>query len=83
MILLSMKGLSLQDLRYYLEKKKEKKNDPVKHKRTLITRSTGNYWVLCNNLNGMILQVHITFSLFLARHHHIMDDKHMNSANNL
>ena len=25
MILLSMKGLSLQDLRYYLEKKKEKK----------------------------------------------------------
>ena len=43
----------------------------------------GNYRVLCNNLNGMILQVRISFSLFLVRNHQIMDDKHLNSANNL
>ena len=65
--------------RYYLKKN----NDPVKHERTLTTRSMGNYRVLCNNLIGMILQVRISFSLFLVRNHQIMDDKHLNSANNL
>ena len=38
------------------------KKNLVKNKKSLITRSTRNYWVLHNNLNGMILQVCIAFS---------------------
>ena len=43
------------------KQRKEKKN-LAKHKKALIPISISNYWVLLNNLNGMILQECIAFS---------------------